>query len=182
MGMKKFCIIFVFLLIIMVTATGCHIGETGNSSLRETEYFRIHIRADSNDTDDQKVKYFVKEAIVEVLTPVLCACEDKQSAMDALRGNLSLIKETADRVLRRYGFSYSASASVKKEDFPVRVYEGVTLPAGEYDSLIVNLGSGEGDNWWCVIYPPLCFTGGKNVVYRSKIKEIIENFLSRREP
>ena len=64
-----------------------------------------------------------------------------------------------------------------EERFPTRVYEGVTLAAGVYDALILELGSGEGDNWWCVVYPPLCFTGGSvNVVYRSKIAQIIRQF------
>ena len=70
---------------------------------------------------------------------------------------------------------------MREEEFPTRVYEGVTLEAGVYDALIVELGTGKGDNWWCVIYPPLCFSGeatGNNVQYRSRIWEIIRNFFS----
>lgn len=74
-------------------------------------------------------------------------------------------------------FSYRSKASVREEEFPTRVYEDLTLDAGYYDALILELGSGKGDNWWCVVYPPLCFTGGEcGYVYKSKILEIIESF------
>ena len=81
-------------------------------------------------------------------------------------------------MLARNGFDYAARAEVRTEEFPTRVYGDYTLPAGTYTALIVELGSGKGDNWWCVVYPPLCFAGSSqgNVVYKSKIAEIIENW------
>ena len=86
----------------------------------------------------------------------------------------------ADKVLRANGYTYGARASIRQEQFPTRVYDGVTLDAGVYDALIVELGTGAGDNWWCVVYPPLCFSGGNgNVIYKSKIAEIIGKFFNR---
>ena len=79
------------------------------------------------------------------------------------------------------GFSYTARAEVRREEFPTRVYEDVTLEAGMYDALIVELGTGEGANWWCVLYPPMCFSGeatGENIVFRSRIAEIIRSFFA----
>ena len=84
----------------------------------------------------------------------------------------------SEQILSKNGFSYGATAKLTAERFPTRVYGEYTLPAGEYTALILELGKGQGDNWWCVVYPPLCFakpTGG-NVVYKSKILEIIENW------
>ena len=88
------------------------------------------------------------------------------------------IERVADKVLAKNGFNYTSHAEWRKEEFPTRVYDGVTLEAGVYDALIVELGTGKGDNWWCVVYPPLCFSGaaGSNVQYRSRILEIIRNF------
>ncbi len=82
--------------------------------------------------------------------------------------------------MQKSGFRYTARAALKREEFPTRVYEGVTLPAGVYDALIIELGTGKGDNWWCVLYPPLCFAGGMgvNIQYRVKIWEIIQNFFA----
>ena len=100
--------------------------------------------------------------------------------MEKIGARLGEIERVAEEVLRQNGFAYGARARLKKEEFPTRVYDGVTLEAGVYDALILELGAGKGDNWWCVIYPPLCFTGGNaNVVYRSKIAEIIARFFKK---
>jgi stage II sporulation protein R len=99
--------------------------------------------------------------------------------MTPIENNLSLREKTADDVLTANGFEYRSSAKLHKENFPERVYDGITVAGGVYDALILNLGSGSGDNWWCVVYPPLCFIdntieGDKGVIYKSKIKEIID--------
>ncbi len=174
--MKKFCIIFILLFIIILTAAGFVRRGGEGETLEKGDYFRIHIRADSNDEEDQAVKYLVRDRVVEYLAPLISSCSDKTSAMLAVKEHLDGVVKEADAVLKANGFSYTSSAKVVREEFPLRVYEEVTLEAGEYDSLIVELGSGEGDNWWCVVYPPLCFTSTANVVYRSKIVEMIREF------
>ncbi len=139
-------------------------------------YLRIHIRADSNEEAAQAVKYQVRDEVVALLTPIVSECRKKAEAMEAVQKNLPAVERAAEKVLRENGFSYGARASLRREEFPTRVYDGVTLTAGVYDALILELGSGKGDNWWCVVYPPLCFTSGENVIYRSKIAEIIREF------
>lgn len=140
-------------------------------------YLRVHIRANSNCVEDQSVKYKVRDKIVEFLTPTVADCETKEQAIEKIGDRLDEAVKAAEAVLRENGFSYGARASLRKEEFPTRVYENVTLEAGVYDALIIELGSGSGDNWWCVVYPPLCFSGGnQNVIYKSKIAEIIRNF------
>lgn len=144
------------------------------------EYLRIHVRANSNSQQEQDVKYKVKDSVVEFLTPYIAECDTKQKAQTLLTDNLDKIKIVADRVLKENGFSYQAKVSVKNEMFPTRVYQGVELKSGFYDALIIELGSGKGDNWWCVVYPPLCFTGSQGgYVYRSKILEIIRRFYNK---
>ncbi|MDE5897634.1 MAG: stage II sporulation protein R, partial [Clostridia bacterium] len=144
-----------------------------------TEYLRVHIRANSNSQEDQAVKYRVRDKVVEFLTPTVADCLTKEEAIKQIGNRLGEISAAADRELRANGYTYGARASLRAEEFPTRVYDGVTLEAGVYDALILELGTGEGDNWWCVVYPPLCFTGGNaNVVYKSKIAEIIRGFFS----
>ncbi len=117
------------------------------------------------------------DGVVEYLPPPVAACETKEEAIAAVTARLPEVERVAERILSENGYSYGARAKVCEESFPTRVYDGATLPAGAYDALILELGSGEGDNWWCVVYPPLCFTGGNaNVVYKSKIAEIIRSF------
>lgn len=190
--MKNVCIIFLLSIIISLTAlgfTGVLGGETENgggrvaftseteyAGLAESEYLRIHIRADSNEPAAQSVKYYVRDAIVSYLTPLVAECETKAEATKALSARLGDLERVASETLREKGFFYGATAELKVERFPTRVYGEYTLPAGEYAALIVRLGSGEGDNWWCVVYPPLCFAAdnGTDVIYKSKIQEIIE--------
>ena len=178
--MKNFCIIFLSLIIISLTALG-YSGVLSNTVERESagaEYLRIHIRADSNEDEAQVVKYKVRDRVVEYLTPLVAECRTKEEAMKTMRRALTDIEEVASVVLKENGFSYGATAGLERELFPTRVYGEYILPAGEYSALILRLGSGEGDNWWCVVYPPLCFVGdgSANVIYKSKIKEIIDKF------
>jgi stage II sporulation protein R len=144
------------------------------------EYLRIHIRADSNEAAAQSIKYCVRDRVVEYLTPIVAECPTKAAAMQGVESRLAGIAEAATTVLKEKGFTYTATAELTRESFPTRVYGEYTLPAGEYSALIIRLGSGEGDNWWCVVYPPLCFaSAGENVVYKSKIAEIIQDFKNR---
>ena len=174
--MKKYCIVFVLLFIIILTAAVCARPEDGTAAA----YLRLHVRANSDSAADQAVKYEVKEAIVEYLTPVAASAESKEEAVAALEAVLPGIERTANAVLTENGFAYLSRAEIRAEEFPTRVYDGVTLEAGVYDALIVELGLGKGANWWCVVYPPLCFAGetGANVQYRSRIWEIIHDFFA----
>ncbi|MBQ8394477.1 MAG: stage II sporulation protein R [Clostridia bacterium] len=152
-----------------------------NSTHTCGEYLRIHIRADSNDPNAQAVKYRVRDKVVEYLTPLVAEYTTKSAAIDGVGAHLQDVSAVASEVLKAQGFAYSATAELTTESFPTRVYEDCTLPAGEYSALIIRLGSGQGDNWWCVVYPPLCFAGtGEDVVYKSKILEIIDDFKKRK--
>ncbi len=176
--MKKLCIVFAFLPILLATA-----AITAQEKPSQTSaYLRMHVRANSDDLADQQIKYEVKDAIVQYLIPVVADCTDKPSAIAALTACLDEVEQVADEVLSEHGFAYRATARVCRESFPDRVYEGVTLSAGVYDALIVELGEGAGANWWCVVYPPLCFSGevtGQTIQYRSRLLEIIENFFAK---
>lgn len=172
--MKNFCISFTLFLIIILSLVACVIKPQNDA---HTEYLRIHIRADSNNDDAQAVKYKVKDAVVEFLTPIISECNTKEKAENVISDNLAGIKSVADKVLIEQGFNYKATVKLTAENFPTRNYGNFTLSEGYYDALIIELGSGKGDNWWCVVYPPLCFTGSNaGYVYKSKILEIIRNF------
>ena len=185
--MKKACIIFLLSIIISLTAVCLqNPSNTQNNggmyalNYVDTQYLRMHIRADSNDTKAQQVKYKVRDKLVEFLTPIVAKCPTRELAVQALQNNTHSLQAAADNVLQVNGFDYTATVKLQTEQFPTRKYGEFVLPAGEYLALIVELGSGAGDNWWCVVYPPLCFVGeptsGKNIVYKSKILEIIRNF------
>ena len=142
------------------------------------EYLRIHIRANSNSIEDQNVKYMVKDAIVEALIPILSDIESFDEAKKVVQSNFGLIENVANGVLKSEGFTYSSKANIRNEYFPSRTYENVTLEEGYYDALILELGDGVGDNWWCIVFPAFCFTKSQNfnnIVYISQIWEIIKS-------
>ncbi len=171
--MKPLCITFLTCAIILLSVIGIF---PLNAPVQE-EYLRIHIRANSNLEQDQEVKYQIKESLVNYLTPVLSQCKTKEKAEIELKARLTDIERIADKVLSDEGYSYKSKASVREELFPTRTYDELTLEKGYYDALIVELGEGKGDNWWCVVYPPLCFVeSGHGYVYKSKIAEIIKDF------
>lgn len=145
--------------------------------VQQPEYLRIHIRANSNSIEDQNVKYKVKEGVVEALIPILAEIETFEEAKEVMKDNFTLIESVANEILAQEGFTYTAKAAIDNEYFPTRSYDELTLEEGYYDALILRLGSGQGDNWWCLVYPAFCFTSTsneKNVVYVSKIWEIIK--------
>ena len=174
--MKRSAVIIFLLVSVLVTIFAFRPSDMGAS---ESAYLRVHIRADSNAAEAQAVKYQVRDAVVGFLTPTVASSETKAEAMKNIAEKLPAIEAVAEDVLRANGFSYGARATLRREQFPTRVYENVTLEAGVYDALILELGAGKGDNWWCVVYPPLCFSsGGGNIVYKSKIAEIIKKFFA----
>ena len=169
--MKRACIIFLTAIIIILSAVGI-----GAREQEHAEYLRIHIRANSNEDCDQAVKYAVRDEVVAYLTPIVAGCGGLVEAEKLLSKKLDEVTAVAEKSLKGQGFSYGAEATIRTEKFPTRVYDGYTLEAGEYRALILTLGEGVGDNWWCVVYPPLCFTSAKDPIYKSKILEIIKKW------
>ena len=174
--MKKLGITLLIIAIICVSAV---FGVT--KSGKNEEYLRIHIRANSNSEIDQSVKYDVKSLTVEFLTPYMENVTSKKGAVEVLNKVKGDLKNKIDGLLAKNGFNYKSNVLIKNEEFPTRVYEDLTLEKGYYDAVIVNLGDAAGDNWWSVVYPPLCFLNDESdVSYKSKIVEAIENFKNRR--
>lgn len=155
-GVIIFCIPSIFL--------GCK-----DNNIYDGELLRLHIRANSNDSADQAVKLKVRDAINAYISDNI----DKSTFAEAyaqIGERLSTLSDLADRTLRANGYFYGARATLTCEYFPSRMYKDVTVPEGMYDALIIELGSGNGDNWWCVIYPPLCY--GEDFKYKSFFAEL----------
>lgn len=123
---------------------------------------RLHILAEDNSETAQAVKLCVRDAILTEYSDIFNNNENVIEASKALESSLADIEATANRVLSEYNADYRASVEWGYEEYPTRVYENITLPAGRYRSLRINLGRAEGNNWWCVLFPPLCTDAAKN--------------------
>lgn len=117
---------------------------------------RLHILADDNSVDAQNVKLLVRDAILSECADIFVDNGDVYAASKTLEENLDHIQSVSNRVLSENGMNYKAKAQWGYEEYPTRVYEDFTLPSGVYRSLRINLGKGEGNNWWCIMFPPLC--------------------------
>lgn len=122
----------------------------------ENDVVRLHILANSDSYDDQLLKYAVRDAVLEkgsVYFENIFSCEDAKAAA---KGCLPALEEIARETVAEKGYDYTVTAEFEKIPFNERVYENVTMPAGVYDAVRINIGNAEGQNWWCVMYPPLC--------------------------
>lgn len=199
-----FCISLFFWLGLLVFMTGCRrlpdaadpsktsddlmdipVDAAANASSLQTalaeQVLRLHIIADSNSDADQTVKLAVRDAVITYLAPYLDGVTTKQEAMEIIGAQLVPLADTANRVLAENGFSYTADASLGRAYFPIRLYGDLTLPAGEYDALKIRLGSASGKNWWCLVFPQLCFVDVTTGTLPEDTKEELRELLTEEE-
>lgn len=119
---------------------------------------RLHVLANSDSEEDQALKLTVRDAVLEKTKTMLENVDSREGAEAVLRENLPIIEQAAKDALRAKGAENSVSVELGQESYPTREYERLAFPAGEYLSLRVMIGEAEGQNWWCVLFPPLCLT------------------------
>lgn len=119
---------------------------------------RLHILANSDSEVDQAVKLRVRDAVLAECQNLLGGCQNINEAVETARINSDKFQSAANEVLKSEGVSYSAQVCVKNENYTTRIYDKFTLPAGEYNSVVVSLGDAEGKNWWCIMYPSVCLS------------------------
>ena len=117
---------------------------------------RLHVIANSDSDADQALKLEVRDRVLDFTTTVLQRSADMEDAQIRLREELTRIEDIAQREIAAQGYDYPVTAQLASTEFPLKEYDGFSLPAGEYMALRLVIGEGEGQNWWCVVYPPLC--------------------------
>lgn len=181
--MKFFKVILLSFLLIIFLISVVNINTIKSDSQNNVDYLRLHIRANSNDDVDQKVKYKVKNALLQLITKDVSEIDNKNDLANYFEKNKVTLERYVNNILAENSFNYTSDIVVQNEYFPTRTYNGVTLESGFYDAIIIKLGKAEGNNWWCVAYPPLCFmyesSDFGNITYKSKLMEIIDKFFKR---
>lgn len=127
---------------------------------------RLHVVANSDSEADQILKLKVRDAVLAEATPNLAGL-NRQEALKTLEGELPHIAAVAAEVIVKEGFDYPVAVSLREEAFPTKRYEDFALPAGDYTALRVQIGEGDGQNWWCVVFPPLCMSSVEEVAAQS---------------
>ena len=142
---------------------------------------RFHVRAASDEKEEQQLKLTVRDAVLDSLRETVAAAENVQNLESTLEERLSDIKATAETTLQQYGSDKKVSVELTTERFPIRKYGAVVFPAGEYQALRVDIGKAQGHNWWCAIYPSLCYSGEKTLELSDKGKKDLDKSLSQKE-
>ena len=170
--MKYFCGIFSLILIVFSVLFLRDKNQVNENCLR------LHVVANSSSDEDQNIKYLVKDLVIEFLNGQLEDVESGEVAKEKVIGLSLKIKVLTDCILQQNGFSYQSQISVLQEDFPLRAYGDKVFKEGQYPTLRIDLGQAKGDNWWCVVYPMVCYVPSENFLnceYISKIWEIINS-------
>lgn len=145
-----------FLSLLLVTESPRYLQDKSTSTLQQqiaTQVLRFHIRANSDTVADQQKKLRIKQSLLEWLTPILTENTSKSETIQCIRKNLPDIRKEATRMAA----PEPVTVTLQKEWFPEKTYGTCTFPEGIYDALRVDIGQAKGHNWWCVLYPSLCF-------------------------
>ena len=152
---KRFYVAIVVLLIVMMALS--FLPVHGEREIYNT-VVRLHVLANSDSEEDQALKLSVRDHVLTAAAPYVEGCKTQAEAVEALTAHLADLETAAANVIAAEGYSYSVTVLLGEEDYPTRVYESCAFPAGTYVSLRVLIGEGEGQNWWCCLFPPLCLS------------------------
>lgn len=142
---------------------------------------RLHIIADNDTKEAQAVKLLVRDAVCDYLSPLPEGVDSKDKVCEYLTLHMTELVSLADEVLQQHSCNYHASASIERRFFPLKTYGSYTFPPGEYDALCITLGSGSGQNWWCLAFPSLCLLDGTYAVTDTDSEQQLKILLTDEE-
>ncbi|WP_082023822.1 stage II sporulation protein R [Clostridium polynesiense] len=173
--------------ILALLLSGCsdiplkHSKEETVQSLSE-KVIRFHVLANSDSNSDQELKQKVKDEVIASIMPIMKESKNLQESRKLLQENDEKIKNIALKVIKERGFNYSVQTSLSRENFPVKRYGSIVFPQGEYEAYKIIIGEGRGQNWWCVMFPPICFIDiTKGAVKEQETEEEMKRYLSEDE-
>ncbi len=150
-------ILFLALIISIIYMLSFHSNSQEAYVDIKDEIIRLHVKANSDREEDQALKLKVRDKILGEVIPLLENSKSIEETRTIVKENLDNIKSIAEKVIKEEGKDYPVEVYFGMENFPTRKYGEIVLPAGEYEALLVTIGEGKGKNWWCVMFPPLCF-------------------------
>lgn len=176
----KYCTILSFLLFIFVFVSIHSYASTISSNLSDN-FFRLHIIANSNSAKDQSLKLLVRNAILEHLKSQNYSDCTKDEVIEFVSQNLKEYKEVAEKTIESAGYNYPVKVSITNTFFPTKEYGNISLPSGFYDALKIEIGNASGENWWCSLFPPLCFVDISSGIIDEESQNSLKENLSEEE-
>ncbi|NLZ83610.1 MAG: stage II sporulation protein R [Clostridiales bacterium] len=179
----------VLLLLLVLLFSGVLMGFAnpyiGNQNDRVSdiahEIIRFHVIANSDSEKDQELKLKVKDGLVKEMAPYLSNASSITDARDILYTNLNIVEELAQDIINQNGYDYPVKVNLGPKHFPIKVYGDYTFPSGVYEALSISIGQGKGKNWWCVMFPPLCFVDETYCIVNEEAEEQLKYLLTEEE-
>ena len=179
---SKIGIIFILsiLLFLYTTIYAISYAQVISSDISNS-VFRLHVIANSDSEQDQSLKYIVRDNLIKYMNNICKDCSTKQEAINLVTLHQEEFKQVALETIKNEGYSYDVNIEIGNFEFPTKQYGDISLPAGFYDALKVEIGEAKGKNWWCVMFPSLCFVDISNGIVPEESKEDLQNVLSDEE-
>ena len=181
--MKKFLLMIMCILVIFALNTKL-VQVKGEDVQKDiaSKIIRFHVIANSDSKDDQALKLKVRDKVLEYMQPKLKKSKSIDESRKIIEKNNDEIISIANRVIKENGYNYSVRSTLSNENFPIKTYGNITLPQGKYEAYRIIIGSGKGQNWWCVMFPPVCFVDiTKGEVSYKQTEEQMKRVLSPEE-
>lgn len=176
---KRFLVLIILFSIYVFICAFSYVNAV--SANISSSVFRLHVIANSDSVEDQNLKYLVRDALIDYMNSVSKNSNSKDEAISIAYQHKSDFYKIAKKVINDNGYDYNVNISIGNFAFPTKNYGDISLPAGYYDALKVEIGNASGQNWWCVMFPPLCFVDISTVIVPEDSKETIKDSLHTEE-
>lgn len=172
------CIPILFILYTLICAYSY--ANTISSDLQES-VFRLHVIANSDSEEDQNLKYVVRDKLIEYMNTLSINTTSKEDVINLANEHINDFYAIANNTIQDYGYDYPVKINIGNFNFPTKTYGDISLPAGYYDALRVEIGEAKGQNWWCVMFPPLCFVDVSSGIVPDSSKELMKENMSEED-
>lgn len=174
-NLKRFLVLIILFSIYVFICAFSYVNAV--SANISSSVFRLHVIANSDSAEDQNLKYLVRDALIDYMNSVSKNSNSKDEAISIAYQHKSDFYKIAKKVINDNGYDYNVNISIGNFAFPTKNYGDISLPAGYYDALKVEIGNASGQNWWCVMFPPLCFVDISTGIVPEDSKETIKDSL-----
>ena len=176
---KRFLIVLILFSFFIFISAASYVNAVSEDIAQSV--FRLHVIANSDSKEDQDLKYKVRDKVLEYMNEISMDCSSKEEVILLAEEHKEEFKKIAEDVIKENGYDYTVNISIGNFDFPTKTYGDISLPAGEYDALRIEIGEAKGQNWWCVMFPPLCFVDVTSGVVLDESKEVMKENLNDEE-
>ena len=174
--MKKklnFILILTILIFLYIVLLSFNYSQAISYNLSDS-VFRLHIIANSDSSADQELKLKVRDNIINYMNTLTSSSSDKKDVISMVNNHLDSFKEIALNTIKENGYNYDVNIEIGNFNFPTKTYGDISFPAGNYDALRIEIGDAIGQNWWCVLFPPLCFVNSSTGVVPDDSKNTLK--------